>query len=94
MFPSPLLPTTYPQVRPASSSASSSPNSHISTSPPLDQLSFQQHFQSPLLPVGQVLHQQVPLLAKVGLPQGGLIINKTFSDKKRSSLLEDFRYGD
>ena len=90
-----LLPSAYPQVRSIpqhpSSSASSSPNSHISTSPPLEHLSVQ-HYPNQMLQVAPVIQNQIPLLAKVGLAQNSLLLNKTFSEKKRSSLLEDFRF--
>jgi len=95
LFSSTLLSNAYPQVRSVpqhpSSSASSSPNSHISTSPPLEHLSVQQHYPNQMLQVAPVIQNQIPLLAKVGLAQSSLLMNKTFSEKKRSSLLEDFR---
>ena len=96
LFSSTLLSNAYPQVRSVpqhpSSSASSSPNSHISTSPPLEHLSVQQHYPNQMLQVAPVIQNQIPLLAKVGLAQSSLLMNKTFSEKKRSSLLEDFRF--
>ena len=89
-----LFPNTYQPLRSMptqpSSSASSSPRSHISTSPPLEQLSVQ-NYQNQLLQVAPVIQNQIPLLAKVGLAQSNLLMSKPSMDKKRSSLLEDFR---